>query len=95
MAEDKPQLPDLHIGNAASAVCHKLSARAVVLLVVTQNGAVALSGHGVNHAMANEMLSRGIALNFQQHDAAVLAGEAGEEAQEIARQIASKNEAHA
>lgn len=95
MAEEKSELPDLHIGNAAAAVCHKLSAHAVVLLVVTKDGAIALSGHGANHAMANEMLSRGIALNYAQHDAAVLAGAAGEEAQEAARRLAESSEVQA
>lgn len=93
MPEDHQPLPDLHLGNAAAAVCHKLSAHAVLLLVVTQDGAISLSGHGVNHAAANEMLSRGIHLNYQQHDAAVLAGAAGEEAQEAARCLAEANHA--
>lgn len=53
MPEDHQPLPDLHLGNAAAAVCHKLSAHAVLLLVVTQDGAISLSGHGVNHAAAN------------------------------------------
>lgn len=39
------------------------------------------------------MLSRGIHLNYQQHDAAVLAGAAGEEAQEAARRLAEANHA--
>lgn len=93
MPEDQPQLPDLHLGNAAAAVCHKLSAHAVLMLVVTKDGAIALTAHGANHAMANEMLSRGIHLNYQQHDAAVLAGAAGEEAQEAARRLAEANHA--
>jgi len=93
MPEDQPQLPDLHLGNAAAAVCHKLSAHAVVLLTLTKDGAITLTGHGVNHAMANEMLSRGIAMNYQQHDAAVLAGMAGEEAQQFARKLAEANAA--
>jgi hypothetical protein len=91
MAEDKPQLPDLHLGNAADAVRHKLSAQAVVLLVVTKDGAIALTGSNANHALANDMLSRGIALNYAQHDAAVLAGAAGEEAQEDAERIERAN----
>lgn len=81
MAEEKPELPDLHIGNAAAAVCHKLSAHAVVMLVVTKDGAIAITAHGANHALANEMLSRGIHLNLMQHDEHVRQGMAGEEAQ--------------
>ena len=93
MPEDQPKLPDLHLANAAGAVRHKLSARAVLLIVVTQDGAISLSADGANHALANDMLCRGIHLNLQQHDAAVLAGAAGEEAQAAARMIAEANAA--
>jgi len=58
-----------------------------VILLLSPNGAIYFSGHGVNHKQANEMLSLGIHANLTQHDKLVLAGGAGQEAQRDAVKI--------
>jgi hypothetical protein len=70
----------------------KLGAQGVIVLALDQNGAIGIASHGVNHAKAVELLSVGIHLVLGQHDAAVAAGAAGEDAQKRAAEIAKLNE---
>ncbi len=93
MAEESkelPELPDLHLGNVAQAVCHKLCVPGAVVLLLNDDGTISMAAQGVNHFKANELLSVGIHLNLMQHDQAVLAGAAGEVAQEVAQRIANE-----
>lgn len=91
MAEGKeqfPELPDLHLGNVAQAICHKLRVPGAVVLVLNDDGTIGMSAQGVNHFKANELLSVGIHFNLMQHDQQVLAGAAGEHAREVAQHLA-------
>lgn len=75
-------VPDLHFGNIAPFLCKRLAVPGVIVLVSNEDGTIGTTGHGVNHARANEMLSVGIHLNLSQHYDAIRAGAAGAEAQE-------------
>lgn len=75
-----PGAPDLHAGNVAPFVAHKLAAPGAIVLISNADGTVQLCSHGVNHARANEMLSVGIFINLDQHYSAVRDGGAGPEA---------------
>jgi hypothetical protein len=76
-----PALPDLHAGNVAPALCHKLCIPGCILLTSNADGTIMMIAHGVNHARANEMLSRGMQINLNQHDEFVRHGMAGADAQ--------------
>lgn len=92
MPEENKGLPqDLHLGNIAPAVCHKLGVPGCLVIVMHEDGTVGMSGHGINHAKANELLSVGIHLNLSQHDDMVRAGMAGQEAREIQQAIDANN----
>lgn len=77
---DFPQ--DIHLGNVAPALCHKLKVAGCVVLTLNHDGTIGMTGHNVNHAKANELLSVGIHMNLTQMENAIARGEAGEEAQE-------------
>lgn len=85
---DLPQ--DIHLGNVAPAICHKLKVTGCVVLTLNPDGTIGMTGHGVNHAAANELLSVGIHLNMTQMEEAIARGEAGEEAQEQALRLRSQ-----
>lgn len=91
--EQFPDLPDLHLGNVAQAICHKLCVPGAVVLVLNDDGTIGMSAQGVNHFKANELLSVGIHLNLMQHDQQVLAGADGETAQKVAQSIANEGTA--
>lgn len=84
--------PDLHMGNVAPFLCKKLAVPGCIVLLSNEDGTVALSAHGVNHARANEMLSIGIHINLSQHYDAVRAGHAGPEAAELQHLIDTNKE---
>ncbi len=75
-------VPDLHFGNIAPFAAKRLAVPGVIVLVSNEDGTIGMTGHGVNHARANEMLSVGIHLNLSQHYDAIRAGAAGSEAKE-------------
>ena len=79
--EKQPTLPDLHPGNVAPAICHKLGVPGCILLTSNHDGTIMMIAHGINHARAAEMLSRGMQINLNQHDEFVRDGMAGAEAQ--------------
>lgn len=87
MAEERPPLPDLHMGNVAQAVCHKMAVAGCIVLTANHDGTIGMSGANVNNFVANEMLSRGIQMNLNQHDEYVKRGDAGEAAQQTQRLI--------
>ena len=76
-----PLLPDLHPGNVAPLLCKKLCVPGCILLTSNEDGTIMMIAHGVNHARANEMLSRGMQINLNQHDDHVRQGLAGSAAQ--------------
>lgn len=81
--EKQPELtlPDVHAGNVAPLLCKKLCIPGVIILLSHADGTIMQIAHGVSHARANEMLSRGVQINLNQHDEHVRAGLAGEQAQ--------------
>ncbi|CAJ0705873.1 hypothetical protein [Ralstonia holmesii] len=86
--DDLPQ--DIHLGNVAPAICKKLNVPGCVVLTLNENGTIGMTGHGVNHAKANELLSVGIHINLGQMENAIAAGAAGEEAQEMELRLRSE-----
>ena len=70
-------LPDVHPGNLAPLLCHRLGIPGCVVLLSFENGTIMQIAHGVTHARANEMLSRGVQINLNQHDEFVRDGLAG------------------
>ena len=60
---------------------------AVLILCRCDDGSIVLVGSGANHHKANEMLSVGIHINLSQHDKLVIAGDAGQDAQQTAQEI--------
>lgn len=83
MPEDlktNPALPDIHPGNVAPLLCKRLCIPGLVLMTSNEDGTIGLIAHGVTHARANEMLSRGVQMNLNQHDDMVRDGLAGEAA---------------
>ncbi|MDE2353838.1 MAG: hypothetical protein KGL17_02335 [Betaproteobacteria bacterium] len=91
MAEERPPLPDLHMGNVAAAVCHKMAAAGAIVLIANHDGTIGMSGANVNNFLANEMLSRGIQMNLNQHDEFVKRGDAGLAAQQTQQLIDAQN----
>lgn len=81
-AAQPQKVPDLHFGNIAPFITKRLAVPGVIVLVSNEDGTIGMTGHGINHARANEMLSVGIHLNLSQHYNAIRAGAAGAEAQE-------------
>ena len=73
---------DLHIANFAPALCKRLAVPGLIALLSNDDGSVMVISHGVNHARAAEMLSRGVQINLNQHDEYVRSGYAGEQAAE-------------
>jgi hypothetical protein len=71
---------DLHIANFAPALCKRLAVQGMVTLLSNEDGSIMMIAHGVNHARAAEMLSRGVQINLNQHDEFVRNGFAGEAA---------------
>jgi len=76
-----PALPDLHPGNVAPLLCKKLCVPGVIVLLSNEDGSMMQIAHGVTHLRANEMLSRGMQINLNQHDEFVRQGLSGEAAQ--------------
>ena len=89
----KDTLPyDLHIGNLAVAVAHRMRVKGVVIIAQNQDDTISFCGHGLTHAKANELLSVGIHINLTQHDDHVRKGTAGAEAREMQEEIDARNE---
>jgi len=86
-AEIPSGIPDLHFGNIAAFATKRLAVAGVIVLVSNEDGTIGMTGHGVNHARANEMLSVGIHLNLSQHYDLVRQGAAGAEAAEHIRDL--------
>jgi len=82
MADQQPAnpLPDVHPGNVAPLLCHRLGIPGCIVLLSMADGTIMQIAHNVTHARANEMLSRGVQINLNQHDEAVREGMAGHEA---------------
>ena len=77
-----PSMPDVHPGNVAPLLCKKLCVPGCILLTSNDDGSMMLISHGVSHARANEIMSRAIQINLNQHDEFVRAGLAGNAAAE-------------
>ncbi|WP_137010140.1 hypothetical protein [Aquitalea aquatilis] len=75
-----------------AAICEANGLTGAILLIRDAQGTVQFCGHGVNNAIANEMLSIGIYCNLDQHYRSVEQGLAGAEAQRIAEEIKQRNE---
>ena len=83
MTDPKPavsETPDLHFGNIAPFTAKKLAVPGVIVLISNEDGTIGMTGHGINHARANEMLSVGIHLNLSQHYELIRQGAAGQDA---------------
>ena len=97
MPDQEPELPkdilpnDLHIGNLAVAVAHKMRVKGVVIIAQNQDDTISFCGHGLTHAKANELLSVGIHINLTQHDDHVRKGTAGAEAREMQEKVDAEN----
>ncbi len=78
---ETPGLPDVHPGNVAPMLCKKLCVPGVIVITSNDDGSMMMIAHGVNHARAAEMLSRGTQINLNQHDEFVRQGHAGAAAQ--------------
>jgi hypothetical protein len=76
-----PGIPDVHPGNVAPMLCKKLCVPGLLLLLSMEDGTIMQIAHGVSHARAAEMLSRGTQINLNQHDEHVRQGMAGADAQ--------------
>jgi hypothetical protein len=88
MANSNPELPkDLHPGNIAAAVAHRMGAVGAVIVTDNGDGTIGFYAHGIDHSKANELLSVGIHINLTQHDAKVREGQAGAEAREMQEKI--------
>ncbi len=81
MADEKNPLPDVHPGNVAPLLCTRLGVPGVIVMISNEDGTISMIAHGISHARANEMLSRGVQINLNQHDDFVRRGFAGEAAQ--------------
>jgi hypothetical protein len=91
MSDQKPlSLHDLE--QLPAAICEASGLTGVILLTRDEHGTVQFCGHGVNNAIANEMLSIGIYCNLGQHYRRVEQGLAGAEAQRRAEEIKQRNE---
>lgn len=91
MSDQKPlSLHDLE--QLPAAICEANGLSGAILLTRDAQGTVQFCGHGVNNAVANEMLSIGIYCNLDQHYRSVEQGMAGAEAQHIAEEIKQRNE---
>lgn len=76
----------------AQDAAKRLDAPRVLILTQESDGSTVLYTHGfLSHAQINNVLSVGIHANLSDHDRFVLAGAAGEEAQEVARHIQLSN----
>lgn len=84
--------PDLHMGNVAQFVAHKLRVSGVLILVSQDDGTIGLTAAGINHARGNEMLSVGIYMNLDQHYALLRAGAAGPEVREHIEELDHVND---
>ena len=83
----------LNLNNIAQFVCDALQVPGCIVLVSNEDNTIGFTGGGITNARANEMLSVGIHINLTQHDANVLAGRAGKEAQEAyERLITAEND---
>lgn len=78
---DAPGIPDVHPGNVAPLICKKLCVPGVIIITSNEDGTMMMIAHGVAHARAAEMLSRGTQINLNQHDEFVRQGLAGADAQ--------------
>lgn len=83
---------ELHIGNAAIAVAHKMKVKGCVIVTDNGDGTISFCGHGLNHAKTNELLSVAIHINLTQHDKMVAQGAAGSAAQAIEQAIQASRE---
>lgn len=67
-------------------IARNLGAKACIVMLDLGDGRQAIHSAGLNHMGVTLMLSNGIYMNLGDHKAAVLRGEAGEEAQRVAEQ---------
>lgn len=73
--------PAMTIATAPQTVCEQLGVAGALVITRAEDGTMMLLGHGVNHHAANEMLSRAMQVNLNQHDELVRQGLAGALAQ--------------
>lgn len=86
-----PDTQEKDLSSYADTICKDFGVKGAVIVLLSENGSIYFSGHGVNHKQANDMLSLGIHANLKQHDLLVLAGGAGQEAQKDAVLIETLN----
>lgn len=82
---------DVHIGNMAVAVTHRLRAQGSIVILWNHDGTISFCGHGLTHAKANELLSVGIHINLSQQEKAVRAGVGGDEAREAQAMVDARS----
>lgn len=87
------QQAPLTLETAAQAVVQGLRAEGAMVILSHADGSMTMLAHGVNHWRANEMLSRSIQMNLNQHDQFVLQGAAGQEAMAAAQRLLEANAA--
>jgi hypothetical protein len=75
-------IPDLHGGNVAQFVAHRLKVPGVIVLISNEDGSVGLNSTGVNHKRGCEMLSVGTYITLDQHYELIRQGVAGSEARD-------------
>jgi len=83
--------PEQTINSIAEKIRAATDEQSVIVLIRHKNNSVSMLADGCGHAVANEMLALGIHINMKQYDAKVLAGEAGADAQAIAKEIEAAN----
>lgn len=76
--DQRAALPDMHPGNVAPMLCKNLCVPGCIVLTSNADGSMMMVAHGIEHARANEMLSRAVQINLNQHDECVRAGVAGD-----------------
>lgn len=90
MPDQKPAI-DLHMGNAPQFLAFALKQPSVLVITRDAEGVISMSSNGVQHAVANEMLSVGIYSNLDQHYQQIRNGMAGAEAKEKQAEIDHSN----
>lgn len=91
MPDQKKPAIDLHMGNAPAFLAFALKQPSVIIITRDAEGVVSMSSNGVQHAVANEMLSVGIYSNLDQHYQQIREGVAGAEAKEKQAEIDHSN----
>ncbi|GAB3249153.1 hypothetical protein [Chitinimonas naiadis] len=89
--EAPPKKLDLHIGNIPHFVAHALQVPRALVITQDADGVISMASNGVNHAVANEMLSVGIYSNLDQHYSALRDGLGGQELREQQQAVDALN----